>query len=513
MVADIAAAEALCEVSAKEREVLASSARPIVLLRRRAGGQLAEAVAPGNPRTGVMLAYTPLHHLLLRDLDGVPLVLTSGNRSDEPIAYEDRDALDRLVTIADVFLLHDRPIHMRCDDSVAQVVPGDEAVTMIRRSRGFAPVPIALPFHVAQPTLAVGGHLKATFAFGVGRRAYVSHHLGDLDEYQALRAYREAIEHYQRLFRVEPRRIAHDAHPDYASTREALTLASGGNTSIVSVQHHHAHMASCMAENGLSGRVIGVCFDGAGLGSDGAIWGGELLVGDYATVRRAAHLAYVGMPGGERAMREPWRMAVAFLRAAHLDPRQQPLASRIPSGELEAVLGLLDRGKLCPTTSSVGRLFDAVAALAGVRDRSTFEGQAAMELEALAQDAAPCGAYAMDIVAGHDGLVVDPRPLVRQVVDDVKRGVPPSAIARRFHDGLAEAIVTVCVRIREDEGVADVALSGGVFVNAALSAQTAERLGRADFRVHRHRVVPPNDGGLCLGQLAVAAAVDAQGGQ
>jgi hydrogenase maturation protein HypF len=518
MVAGLEAAQALCELSPLERDLITSPARPIVLLRRRSDGGIAGGVAPGRDELGVMLPYTPLHHLILDELGGAPLVMTSGNRSDEPIAYEDGDALARLGSIADLFLAHDRPIGVRCDDSVAKVIPSPTPHVMaIRRSRGYAPAPLAIPLALAEPTLAVGGHMKATFALGAGKRAVVSHHLGDLDDPAALRSYSAAIDHYARLFHLRPSRIVHDAHPDYASTREAIARAAAGGARLFAVQHHHAHMASCMAENRLSGPVIGICFDGAGFGDDGAVWGGEILVGGYAGVRRAGHLAYVGMPGGAVAMRQPWRMALAHLRAAGIDPLEAPCVRRAPPRVVESVLQILDRGVACPATSSVGRLFDAVASLTGLCDTASYEGQAAMALESAAATAWPAGAneeaYALDVVENAEGFILDGRPLVRGVMADVSRGQAAGTISRRFHQGLAAAVADVSGRIRSRTGIDRVVLSGGVFVNARLSAQTARCLEDARFKVHRHRVVPPNDGGLCLGQLAVLAALDAGGGR
>ncbi len=338
----------------------------------------------------------------------------------------------------------------------------------------------------------------------------MSHHLGDLDQAEGLRAYRAAIDHYQRLFGVTPTRIVHDAHPDYASTREAQIRATAG-AALLPVQHHHAHMASCMAENRLTGPVIGVCFDGGGFGEDGAVWGGELLVGGYAGVRRAGHLAYVSMPGGERAMREPWRMALAHLLAAGVAPPES-LATRVPRRAVESVLRILARGVACPPTSSVGRLFDAVACLMGLCDVASFEGQAAMALEALAGPSNDDGTYPFGVSESDDGLTMDPGPALCRVLADVERGESPGVVARRFHDGLGAAVTEACTRIRGRTGIERVVLSGGVFVNARLSTQTARRLEGARFRVHRHRVVPPNDGGLALGQLAVAAALDARQG-
>jgi hydrogenase maturation protein HypF len=507
MVADVAAAEQWCATSAAERRLLASRQRPIVLLRRRSDRGVAESVAPGNPVLGVMLSYTPLHHLLLRELGGIPLVMTSGNGTDEPIAYEDRDALERLTAIADFFLTHNRPIHLRCDDSVTRVVAGEELP--LRRSRGHAPQPLRLPRDCPCPILALGGHLKGTLALGRGRQAVLSHHLGDLDHYEAYRAYRQAIDHYERLFGVVPRLLVHDLHPEYASTRYAQERVQKTGVQHLAVQHHHAHLASCMAEHGLDEPVIGVIFDGTGLGTDGAIWGGEFLVGDCRAFRRAAHLRYVPMPGGEQAIREPWRMAVAHL----LDAGKRPdlLVERVGARAVTAAVRMVERRLNAPLTSSVGRLFDAAAALAGIRHRVSYEGQAAMELEWRASGAAPDGSYPFDLEAHADGPAGDAvriatRPLIAAVASDVHNNLGPERIARRFHSTLVEIVAQVCRRLREQTGLDGVVLSGGVFMNALLLAEAAERLRADGFRVYRHRQVPPNDGGLCLGQLAIAAA-------
>jgi hydrogenase maturation protein HypF len=506
MVRDLDAARALCEVSPSEGSLLVSPRRPIVLSRRRPGAPVAEEVSPGNPWLGLMLPYTPLHHLLLRELDGLPLVMTSGNRCDEPIAYDDRDALERLTGIADFFLAHDRPIHLRCDDSVTRVVAGMELP--IRRSRGEAPRPIRLPIACGRPTLALGGQLKATFALGRGRNAFLSHHIGDLDHYDAFRAYEEAVAHYERLFDLNPGCLVHDMHPDYASTRYAEEHA--GALPTIAVQHHHAHMASCMAENGLDEPVIGVAFDGTGYGTDGTIWGGEVLVGDYLGFRRAAHLRPVVLPGGEQAIREPWRMAAAYLLDAGRD--LSPLPDSVAPAMIRTVERMVARRFNSPATTSAGRLFDAVAALAGVRPRVSYEGQAAIELEWLATGVEPDGAYPFEIVAARqDGtaanpLVLDLRPMIVEIAEGVGRGMERAVIARRFHSTMVEAIAGVCVRLRSETGLEAVVLSGGVFLNALLTAEVVTRLEGEGFRVYRHRQAPPNDGGLCLGQLAVAAA-------
>jgi hydrogenase maturation protein HypF len=516
------AAETLCTVLPAERALLCLPRRPIVLLRKRSPCAVAEEVAPQNPFLGVMLPYTPLHHLLVRAVEGLPLVMTSGNRSDEPIAYEDADAVNRLAGIADLFLTHNRPIHVRCDDSVTRLVGGSELP--LRRSRGYAPQPVALPLECPHPILAVGGQLKGTFALGRGRHAFLSHHLGDLDHYDAYQAFERDIVLYEQLFNVRPEFVAHDLHPDYSSTRyaqgcaqlsEGPPAAEGTGLRLLAVQHHHAHMASCMAEHGLVEPVIGVVFDGTGFGTDGAIWGGEFLVGDYRRFRRGGYLRYVGLPGGDQAIREPWRMAVAHLVDAQADcPR---LRNQLPTVGWRAVERMLERRFNTPPTSSAGRLFDAVAALAGVRIRTSYEGQAAMELEWLASAVAPDGAYPCDLVPSQEGsppqptLLVDTRPLIRAVVQDASSGAEAALIGRRFHSTVVEMIATVCNRLREETGLHAVVLSGGVFMNALLTCEVTERLNDAGFRVYRHRLVPPNDGGLSLGQVAVAAVRDGRG--
>ncbi|HSQ57940.1 MAG TPA: carbamoyltransferase HypF, partial [Gemmata sp.] len=355
MVPDADAAAALCEVNSIERELLLSPQAPIVLLRKRPGTVIAFEVAPRNPCLGLILPYTPLHHLLARAVGGIPLVMTSGNQSDEPIAFRD-DAAEKLRGIADLFLTHDRPIHVRCEDSVTRVI--DRAESPVRRSRGYSPKPVTLPFECPEPVLAVGGQLKATFALASGWQVFLSHHLGDLDHYEAFRAFESDVDLFEQLFKLRPAWLVHDLHPDYATTRFARMRAARLGTRLHAVQHHHAHMASCMAENGITQSVIGVAFDGTGYGSDGTIWGGEFLTGDYREFRRAAHLRRVALPGGENAVREPWRMALSHL----LDAGCSPSLPGVAPTEQRLVRSLLEKGINSPLTSSVGRLFDAVAA-------------------------------------------------------------------------------------------------------------------------------------------------------
>ena len=508
MVADLAGARALCEVDDLAASLLTSSRRPIVLLPRRSAGpgpdHLAAAVAPGNRQLGLMLPYTPLHHLLLRDFTG-PLVLTSGNVSDEPIAYRDEDVLARLGGIADVFLTHDRPIHVRTDDSVVRPFRGREAV--LRRSRGYVPEPLAVAGRFGRPVLACGAELKNTFCLGRGHRAFLSHHVGDLENYETLRSFTEGIGHFRRLFDVTPQIVAHDLHPDYLSTRYALDQ---DDCVLAGVQHHHAHIASCLADNGEAGPVIGVAFDGTGYGTDATIWGGEFLLADLADAERAGHLAGVPMPGGAAAIRQPWRMAAAYLDAAFPDGLPEGLDVVARNQELWPTVRTLGRrGMNSPLTSSAGRLFDAVAALLGLRDTINYEGQAAVELEQLARTSRhdPYRAAISDgrpfTVAGAD--------LVRAAAGDLLAGVPREIISARFHQGVAAMIGQACGRLRERSGLGTVALSGGVFQNLLLLGTVVDLLEGLGFRVLTHSRVPPNDGGISLGQAVVAAAWDRAG--
>ena len=504
MVRDLDAARVRCDVSDAEAALLSGVERPIVLLNKRRATVALEAIAPGTRRLGVMLPYTPVHHLLLAAA-GRPLVMTSGNRADEPIAVDDDDAVERLGSIADAFLAHDRPITIRCDDSVALVTRGVPA--FIRRSRGVAPRSLRLVRPVPVPVIAVGGHLKNTFCVAKGARAFLSHHVGHLESAGACRELADGIAHYQDLFDVEPLVIAHDLHPEYHSSRLALELERQYGAERVAVQHHHAHVVSCLAEHGRRGPAIGVVFDGAGLGADGAIWGGEFLVADEADYRRMAHLAYVGLPGGDRAAREPWRMAAAHLWNSY-GPSTRDM--RLPCSEAAGaerwslVAQMLDRDVRCPPTSSMGRLFDAVAALLGIRHVAQYEGQAATELEMIA-DASECGSYAAALVETADGWMVDTRPLIRGIVEDVGAGCGTARIASMFHNAVRDFTAETAERIRARTGLGLVVLSGGVFQNVLLTQRVTDALERRRFEVLTHRLVPCNDGGLALGQVVVAA--------
>ncbi|MDX1622220.1 MAG: carbamoyltransferase HypF [Nitriliruptorales bacterium] len=501
MVRDPDAARELCEVSDAEAGLLLSPSAPIVLLPRREGADVAESVAPRNRSLGLMLPYTPLHHLLLAEHGG-PIVLTSGNLSDEPIAYRDDDARERLGATADAFLTHDRPIHIRVDDSVTRVLA--ERPVPLRRSRGFVPHPVRLTRVAPRHALAVGAELKNTVCLAKGRYAFVSHHIGDLENYETFRSFTEAIGHLGKLFDIHPQVVAYDLHPEYLSTKHALELEG---VDLVGVQHHHAHIASCLADNDRDGPVIGLAFDGTGYGTDGTIWGGEVLVATRAEFERLGSFATVPLPGGAAAIREPWRIAASYLRAAYGDEYPEDLAvierNRERWGQ---VLSVASSGVNSPETSSAGRLFDAVAAIVGVRDAVNYEGQAAIELEQLV-DLDESRSYPVTI---HDDTPfrIDAFALIRAMTDDVLGGAPPGAVAGRFHNAVVDAMVSASLRVRDDRGLHTVALSGGVFQNAVLVERGVRALEAEGFEVLTHRRVPPNDGGISLGQVVVAVARD-----
>ena len=502
MAPDLAAAHALVELGAGEVSLLTGRERPIVIAPRRDGAAVAPSVAPRSRDLGVMLPYSPLHHVLLADA-GVPLVMTSGNVSDEPIAYRDEDALARLAAIADRFLVHDRPVETRTDDSVmrAATVAGRRHTLMLRRSRGHVPDSIGLPVEAAHHVLACGAELKNTFCLAKGRRAWVGHHVGDLANYETLESFREGIAHFEELFAVAPKVIAHDLHPRYMSTAYAQERDAAEH---VGVQHHHAHLAACLAEHGVTEPAIGAIYDGTGYGPDGTVWGGELLYGDLRGYERVGHLHPVRMPGGEQAIREPWRMACAWLVEA-LDERPGVPAALVASVDpqrWEAVAELARGGLASPLTSSAGRLFDAVAALCGLRTRVNYEGQAAAELEAVAA-ADERSSYPLPWRAG----ALDARETMLAVARDTAAGVPASTVSARFHNALAQATARACAQAAEHHSVTCVVLSGGVFQNALLLERTSAALAEKGLRVLVPLRLPPNDGGISYGQAAVAASI------
>ncbi len=500
LVASAEAATRWCELSSCERRVLAGSERPIVLLRRRLGAPPLASVAADSHLLGVMLPYTALHTTLARRFGG-PLVLTSGNRSREPMATTEAEAMTHLGEIADFFVHHDRPIAMRVDDSVVRVVEGEALI--VRAGRGLAPMSFELDRPVRRPLIALGGELKSSFSVAAGHTVTLSHHIGDLGDVDTESALEHAIEHCQRLLGCAPERIAHDLHPDFGSTHLAASMARRVGCPTVAVQHHHAHFAACLLEARHSGPAVGVIFDGLGLGVDGALWGGEVLVGDAGHVQRFAHLRYVRAPGGDRAAEQPWRMALAHLVDA--GESTDCLRRFASQSELVLVRRLCERGLASPWTSSVGRLFDAVAAILGLAGENGFEARAAALVEAHADRAQVADGYTIGLLRRSDGIELDTRPLVRAICGDRARGVPIEIMAAKFHRGLCDTVTSVARLARAELGLSTVALSGGVFMNGLLLAQCSQALAREGFVVLWPRRAPPNDGGLALGQFAVAA--------
>jgi hydrogenase maturation protein HypF len=539
MVRDLEAARAQAAMSAEEEALLVSSARPIVLVERRRGDPgdgpgdgrrdveppLADGVVTAEPeraaalnrRVGLFLPYTPLHHLVLEGL-GRPIVLTSGNLSDEPLATDDTEALERLAGIADSFLAHDREIRARYDDSVTRVVDGRES--LIRRARGYAPEPLALPIATPEPVLAVGAELKHTFALARGGRAHVAPHTGDLEDLLTYRAFESNLAHLRRLLDFEPAYVAHDLHPAYLSTQYAMRAFPENRR--IGVQHHHAHVASAAAEARLTGEFIGVAFDGLGMGDDGTFWGGEVLVATLATYRRVARFGHARMPGGALAVKKPYRMALGYLLSAEafgpegaagegavadwIDPElSRAFLDRLDPREVEVVRVQLARGLNAPVASSAGRLFDAAASLLGIRDVAEYEAQAAVELELLAEEGS-VRPLPYEIVQQGDLLVYDPRPTLRALLERRANGASPEHLAARFQETVAAVTRQLCGDVRSTTGLATVALSGGVFQNQWLATTLVRRLGADGFAVHTNQRVPANDGGISYGQAAVAAA-------
>jgi hydrogenase maturation protein HypF len=496
MVPDLAAARALARVTEAEAELLGAAARPIVLLALRPGAPLAPEVAPGLNELGVMLPYTPLHHLLLAQC-GRALVMTSGNLSEEPIAFGNAEALERLAGIADAFLLHDREIHMRCDDSVARVWEG--APRLLRRSRGYAPAPLTLPWAFTRPLLATGGELKNTFCLGRERFAFLSHHIGDLENESTLRSFERAVEHYGRLFQVTPEVIVHDLHPDYLSTRYALERA--GQVELIGVQHHHAHVAAVMAEHGLEGPVLGIAWDGAGYGTDGTLWGGEVLLCDLAQFTRVGTWRPFRLPGGAAAIRQPWRTALSLLLQGQGAGLPLDLVRR-HGDALATIRRMVERGFNAPLSSGVGRLFDAAAALILGRDEAHYEGQAAIALEHAA-DPDELGTLPVAIAEEAGVWVADSAGLAHTLAEALLAGTAAPILAARFHNALAQVAADMTHVLAARHGVRDVVLSGGVFQNRLLLRRCADALARAGLKTYLGRQVPVNDGGLALGQAVI----------
>jgi len=502
MVPDLAAARQFCEIEFDAEALLTSRQRPIVLLPRKEDTAVAEIVAPCQRDLGLFLPYTPLHHLLFAVGGFAALVMTSGNLSEEPIAIDNREAVERLGAIADFFLVHDREILLRCDDSVVRVSAGKPR--QIRRSRGYVPSPIRLREDLP-PVLAVGGELKNAICLTRGNLAFPGQHVGDLENAASFDFFRESIAHLSRILEIEPEIIAYDFHPDYLSTKWALAQKGAR---LVGVQHHHAHIAACMAENGLDGRVIGLALDGSGYGLDGRIWGGEALIADYANFERRAHFAYVALPSGAAAIREPWRMAVSHLAQVFGEDFMGldiPFVRSLEPRKIDVILRMIAQRVNSPLTSSCGRLFDAVAALIGIRREVSYEAQAAIELEMAARPSRDAAAYPFGIRREGGCWQIDSSPLFRAIVEDIRRNTGVETISRRFHNGLVEALARLACLLRDESSLDRICLSGGTFNNLLLLEPLVCKLESLNFQVFTHSQVPAGDGGLSLGQALVAA--------
>src|SRR3990170_505617 len=519
MFADLNTVNQFCILGKDEMTLLNGYEKPIVLLNRRTWTKIAPSVAPQMDTLGVMLPYTPLHHLLVNQSDPIlrrepappVLVMTSGNFSEEPIATENQDALERLGPLADAFLLHNRDIHIRCDDSVVRVDHKQNGrsnegqqpeIIHLRRSRAYAPYPISLPFD-SVPSLAVGGELKNTFCLTRDRYAFLSHHIGDMENAEVYESFEQGVEHLNRLFRVKPELIAHDMHPGYFTTQYAERIT---DIPRVPVQHHHAHIAACMTDNGLTDRkVIGLSFDGTGYGTDGKIWGGEVLLASYADFERFAHLEYLPLPGGDSAIRHPWRIAVGYAHALGIEIDDLPFLHNIDKQAIKIVRQQVEKRLNAPLTSSMGRLFDAVASLIGIRSDVTYEAQAAIELEALSKPfLLTANAHSYSIEETQNGINIRLGDLLNTVVQDVRKNRPAGMIGARFHKTIVEMSIDICERARRRSNLNEVALSGGVWQNLILLNLVRDGLENEGFEVYFHKQVPTNDGGLALGQAAIA---------
>jgi len=518
MAADLAVVKDYCEVNEAERKLLTGREKPVILLNKKKDISLPNELAPGMDTLGVMLPYTPLHHLLINQTDPIlnrepvppMLVMTSGNFSEEPIATKNQDAFEHLTPLADAFLLHDRDIHIRCDDSVIRVEgrksKAKESATFdlrpstvfLRRSRGYAPYPVQLPFDT-KPTLAVGGELKNTFCLTREKYAFLSHHIGDMENAEVYESFEQGVQHLSKLFRVQPELIAHDLHPGYFTTRYAEGIT---DVPRIAVQHHHAHIAACMADNNLTDRkVIGLSFDGTGYGTDGKIWGGEILLASYADFERVAHLEYLPLPGGDSATRHPWRIAVGYAEALGLDIEGLPFLASLDKKAMEIVRRQVQKKLNAPETSSMGRLFDAISSMVGIRNEVSYEAQAAMELEVQSKAwLAEAQPYPFEIESG----IIRVGELLKHVIEDARAGKPAGLVGARFHHTLADVTAKVSLQAREATGINEVVLSGGVWQNQVLLELARAALMKNNFVVFTHQKTPANDGGLSLGQAVIA---------
>ncbi|MCM8768203.1 MAG: carbamoyltransferase HypF [Candidatus Omnitrophica bacterium] len=499
-----------CQVSRQEAEILCSWQSPIVLLRKKKNCPLPENIAPNNRFLGFLLPYTPVHHLLFHLHCPEVLVMTSGNFSEEPILYEDEPALEKLKGVADFFLTHNRKIQLGCDDSVLWVNPETKREVFIRRSRGYAPSSLALPFSSDYPVLGCGGQMKNTFALVLGNRAIVSQHIGDLENLPTYKFYTFLVNHLERLFGIQPDLVAYDLHPDYFSTKYAQERINQAGLTGLAIQHHHGHIAACLAENKVAGRkVIGVAFDGTGWGEDGTVWGAEFLVADYAGYKRVAHLLPVALPGGEKAIREPWRMAAVYLQECfgqEMFRLKIDFVRQLDRKIWQPLQVALKENINCPRASSLGRLFDGVASLLGLRQVSRFEGQPAMDLENITEEKKGASGYPFTFRELSGTLIIDWRPLIQGIVESLLSHQPKATIAWRFHETIGQMVLQACQRISKETGLKEVALSGGCFQNRILTLRCEKILKMAGFTVYTHRLLPPNDGCLSLGQAVVAAS-------
>jgi hydrogenase maturation protein HypF len=501
MVADLNEVRQNCEITAAEKELLKSAGSPIVLIKWRGESKIAKAVAPGLKYLGVMLPYTPLHHLLLRET-GLPLVMTSGNLSEDPIARDNDEALRRLNNIADYFLRHNRGIYARYDDSV--MIVEKEETQFVRRARGYAPYPIHLPYQSRQ-ILACGAEEKNTFCLTRDNHAFVSQHIGDIENLETMEHFTNSIELYQRLFRIKSEIIAHDMHPEYLPSKYARELAEKEKIKLVPVQHHQAHIVSCMVDNNIEGKVIGVALDGTGYGADGHIWGGEFLIADYEQFKRMAHLEYLPLPGGALAIKKPYRTAIGYLKALGLEDRELPPFKQIEETELEIIKRQIEKNINTPLTSSTGRLFDAVAALIGVRGIIQYEAQAAIDLEMCASEVAnEDKSYPFSVIELNGISIIKVQDLLAAVINDWQAKTPKAMIAARFHNTIARMILELCQAVSTQTGIKQVVLSGGVFQNRLLTRKARALVESAGLRVYTHHQVPCNDGGISLGQAVIA---------
>lgn len=491
-----------CKLGKKEEKWLINRARPIVLLKKKEDSLISSLVAPRNNYLGVMLPYTPLHCLLLKD-NFTALIMTSGNIADQPIIGDNQEALEKLDGIADFFLLYNRDIFNRCDDSVVKIV--NDGNVFFRRSRGYVPYPIILDFKLKE-VLALGGELKNTISFSKENYVFLSQYLGDLKSVETLNFLKESIKNLEKIFRVNPETIACDLHPDYLSTQFAEEIGAKKGLKVVKVQHHHAHIVSCMAENNIKEKVMGVAYDGTGYGDDGKIWGGEFLLCDLKKYFRVGHLKYYPLPGGDKAIAEPWRMAYSYLYSIY-GPKAKTLDidfnHRMDYDKLSIIEKMIDKNINSPLTSSCGRLFDAASSLIGIRDEINYEGQAAMELESLCASGIK-ERYKFCIYKEGKEFIIDPKEIFVDIIEDLKKGIDKKVMAAKFHNTVAEFTLNLCGKTRENNGINKIALSGGVFQNRYLTEKIISLLERDNFRVYTQRKVPPNDGGISLGQAVVA---------